>query len=261
MESVEQQTSPTEFDLTMDKPFRVFISYRRADAGGYAGWLNFSLESHLGEGNIFRDVVALEAGVDFMDAIDRAIRQSDVVLALIGHAWATITDSQRRRRLDDPNDPVRVEIRTALSRRRTVIPILLEGAVMPSEANLPEDIRFITRLNALPMADARWQLDLEKLARRLEDIRNQGQSSRLSGREIYERFRSNDRPPTWVGRSGGAFGKLLRDDVTAGHWKDQTYEVQFGGTSASKNWFPIEDFVKAVDSGNQSRDAAGEDVD
>lgn len=261
MESIQQSSGTGELDMNaaQRKPFRVFISYRRSDAGGYAGWLNYSLEPHLGEGNIFRDIVALEAGIDFMEAIDIAIRQSDVVLCLIGATWVSVASSNGTRRLEADQDPVRVEVETALNRRKTIIPVLLEGASMPSEAELPEEIRSLARLNAHSMSDARWKQDLGKLLERLDNLRNQSQSGRLSGSEIYERCKNNDAPPDWVGRSGGAFGKLFRDDLSSGGWKDQSYEVQFGGTCASKNWFGAADFVAAIEAEKESPIHAGLD--
>ena len=72
----------------------IFISYRRADSEGYAGRLFDRLSSHFGVRNIFMDVAAIEAGVNFAKEIEQAVRACDVLLALIGPQWLTIKDAQ-----------------------------------------------------------------------------------------------------------------------------------------------------------------------
>ena len=112
-----------------DAEISIFVSYRRADTPGYAGWLSYCLEEKYGRENVFRDVDSLEPGVPFMEAIEKWIKKSDVVLCLIGEDWSTVTDQAGNRRLDDPNDPVRAEVATALKRKgKRTIPVLIEGS-------------------------------------------------------------------------------------------------------------------------------------
>jgi hypothetical protein len=110
---------------------RIFISYRREETAYPAGWLFDRLEEQCGAGQIFKDVDSIELGDDFVEMITRAVGSCDVLLALIGDQWLTITDEDGRRRVDDPNDFVRVEIEAALTRKVRVIPILVDGARMP----------------------------------------------------------------------------------------------------------------------------------
>jgi hypothetical protein len=77
------------------------------------------------------DVDTIEPGVDFAEEISRAVATCKVLLAIIGPNWLTVTDERGRRRLDDPDDIVRLEIEAALARDVRVIPILFEGAVAP----------------------------------------------------------------------------------------------------------------------------------
>ena len=98
---------------------RIFISYRRDETAYPAGWLYDRLANQYnGGGQVFKDVDSIELGDDFVQVITRAVGSCDVLLALIGEQWLTITDEHGRRRLDDPVDFVRLEIEAALTRKR-----------------------------------------------------------------------------------------------------------------------------------------------
>jgi hypothetical protein len=151
-------------------PDRIFISYRRADSGGWARSLHDNLEERLGTGRAFRDV-AMEGGVDFHQHVEALLDRCDVLLAVIGKRWTSITDADGRRRLDNPDDLVRGEISRALQRPDVqVIPVLVDGAVMPTERELPPDLAPLSRHQACELSDSRWDYDVETLTRRLRDL-------------------------------------------------------------------------------------------
>ncbi len=123
-----------------------FVSYRREDAAGFAGRLCDSLERLLPSEPIFRDVDGLSPGQDFVEAIDARLRQCRVCLAVIGRDWLHARDDEGRRRLDQPGDFVRLELTAALARPEVlVIPVLVEGAVMPPADALPSEIRALAQ--------------------------------------------------------------------------------------------------------------------
>jgi hypothetical protein len=154
-------------DLSAD---RIFISYRRADSGGWARSLHDHLEERLGTGRSFRDV-AMEPGVDFHEHVESLLDRCDVLLAVIGRRWASITDADGRRRLDDPGDLVRREIARALERADVqVIPVLVDGARMPTEDELPPDLAPLSRRQAVELTDVRWEYDVDGLTRRLREL-------------------------------------------------------------------------------------------
>ena len=93
-----------------------------------------------------------------------------VLLAIIGPAWLTATDEQGNRRLDDPDDIVRLEVEAALDRGVRVIPILAEGAVMPGRQNLPESLAGLVRRNALPIRHESFRSDAGRLVTAIERI-------------------------------------------------------------------------------------------
>ncbi len=148
----------------------IFISYRRSDTEGWAGRLSDSLKAHLAGVRIFRDIEEIPPGVDFEEYFTKAVGECDAFIEIIGPGWLTATDASGRRRLDDPNDPTRKEVVTAIRRAIRVIPVLLEGAVMPKSEELPEDLRPLARRNAYPLSDSRWADDTKKLAEILRPI-------------------------------------------------------------------------------------------
>jgi hypothetical protein len=149
---------------------RVFISYRRDESAGYAGWIADSFEEYFGEDKVFRDIDSLEPGLDFSEAIERALESSEVLLAVIGKHWLTATDAAGQRRLENPHDFVRVEIATALKRNIRVIPVLVQGASMPSADEVPEDLAPLTRRNAFELHDTSWRDDFRRLITVIERV-------------------------------------------------------------------------------------------
>ena len=141
----------------------VFISYRRSDAGPYARLLHVRLSQQLPGAPVFVDLDSIEAGTDFAEAISAGVHSCRILLALIGTRWLTVTDEEGHRRLDDPDDYVRFEIRTALERRVRVIPVLVDGATMPRRQQLPDDLGKLTRLTALPMSYDSYEYDESRL--------------------------------------------------------------------------------------------------
>jgi len=148
----------------------IFISYRRQDSRADAGRLTNDLKDHLDDKQIFRDIDTVEPGMDFIETINAAVGSSKALLAIIGPGWLTITDDQGRRRLDDPNDYVRLEIEAALQRDIRVIPVLVGDATMPREADLPVSISALARRQAHELSENRWDFDVEQLAGALARI-------------------------------------------------------------------------------------------
>lgn len=146
----------------------IFISYRRQDSQSAAGRLADHLKEHMRGVPIFRDVETIEPGVDFVDAIGRALESCGVLLAVIGPRWVSLADNAGRRRLDDPNDYTRLEIATALGRNDVrVIPVLVEGAQMPAGDELPDELKPLSRRNAIELTDKRWEYDVSQLVETL----------------------------------------------------------------------------------------------
>jgi hypothetical protein len=148
---------------------QIFISYRREDSAGYAGRLRESLERRLGKGAVFRDVDALEPGQDFVDIIAIRLRNANACLVLIGREWLDAEDASGRRRLEQQNDYVRLEIATALTQSHMrVVPVLVEGTRMPATEELPETIQGLARRQAVSLRDESWDEDVKRFVTALD---------------------------------------------------------------------------------------------
>jgi hypothetical protein len=152
--------------------FKVFISYRRDDAAADARLLYESLGQRFGRENIFLDVVTLEPGTRWLDAIKSHGRSSGAVLALIGPRWLSIlTDrSQSRFESDSGEDVVKLELEQALSRGSgvEVIPVLIGGATMPPPDQLPKSLRALSATHAVELRHAHFDQDVAALIEALE---------------------------------------------------------------------------------------------
>jgi len=164
----------------------IFISYRRGDTAGHAGRLFDRLSSDFGSTQVFMDVVGIEPGLDFHRAIESAIAACDVLLVVIGRDWVTCTDATGRRRLEDVNDFVVLETITALERDVRVVPVLVEGATLPSEQELPDKLKPLLRRNAFELRDNRWNADVRALSEALK--RTQGPRDARSARPRTRAF-------------------------------------------------------------------------
>ncbi len=122
---------------------RIFISYRRSDAGGHAGRLFDRLRERFGDQHVFFDLDDIEPGDRFPDRIDTAIRSATVVLVVIGPDWF---DSLNKRAANQKTDFVRHEVSIAVERKRNpddqvqVIPLLVGDATMPELDHLHHDL-------------------------------------------------------------------------------------------------------------------------
>ena len=146
----------------------LFISYRRSDSNEVVGRIYDRLVRDLGEDSVFKDVDNIPLGVDFVDYLDEQIKHSTGLLAIIGPTWLTVTDDQKRRRIDDPNDFVRIEVASALRQGIPVVPVLVRGAAMPSALDLPDDLQKLARRNGISVrADPDFHNDMTALIRKL----------------------------------------------------------------------------------------------
>jgi WD40 repeat protein len=148
----------------------VFISYRRQETNWLAGRLYERLAARLGDDQVFMDVDTIAPGLDFAEVITQAVSTCQVLLAVIGPRWLDATDQDGQRRLEDPDDIVRLEIAAALERDIRVIPILVEGAVMPRRQQLPEDLVRLARRNAVGLRHESFRADADRLLAVIEPI-------------------------------------------------------------------------------------------
>src|SRR6059058_4543571 len=145
------------------EPVTIAISYRRDDSSPVTGRLYDRLQAKFGPQNVFMDIDSIRPGVDFREQINDTISRADAVVAVIGRRWLG-EQPDGSRRIDDPNDFVRLEIASALKCKIPVIPVLVDDAPMPKQEKLPPDIEPLVYRQALPLASG---LDFHQHTERL----------------------------------------------------------------------------------------------
>src|SRR5262249_5810362 len=142
---------------------------------------------------VFMDVVTMEPGVDFVRAIEKAVGECDVLVALIGKRWVG-GEAGGASRLDNTKDYVRLEVSTALARDIRVIPVLVDGMTMPNEDSLPSSVQPITQRNAIEVSNTRFNFDVDRLITAVRKILDETEAKREPNREA-ERNRAQQEAP------------------------------------------------------------------
>lgn len=139
-----------------------FISYRRSDSSLASQALHIQLRERFGPSRVFMDVGAIAVGDQWADRLRRAINKATVVLAVVGTGWLKAADAFGRRRLDQPNDWVRLEILTALAARTPILPLLIGGGseMLPAEG-LPPELQPLLNVQMLRLREERWDDDVD----------------------------------------------------------------------------------------------------
>jgi len=163
---------------------KVFVSYRRHESQDVTGRICDRLQQALPKTDIFRDVDSIPMGQDFRKVLESAVSGCDVVLVVIGPTW-TSAAVEGRRRLEDPNDYVRIEVETALKRAIPVVPLLVANAGMPKENELPETLReFVFRNARSVRPDPDFHGDMDRLVRELKALSGAGSLPELPREQI-----------------------------------------------------------------------------
>jgi len=153
-------------------PNKIFINYRREDSIDAAGRLHDRLAQTFGHKKIFMDVDGIPAGVDFAKHLSDQVAASRVFLAIIGPNWLNAKDESGRRRLDDPDDFVAIEITAALERNIRVIPVLVDGARMPKAGELPDPLNALARRQTIDLGHRQFGRDAEALVEKVREALN-----------------------------------------------------------------------------------------
>lgn len=172
-------------NLAVADSTRVFICYRHDPAEPAAVYLRHALGAALGEENIFRDLDTLQPGQKFEVAIAEAIRNTTVFLVLIGPSWLTVRGPGGTRRLIEKGDYVRIEIETALEAGVEIIPLLIDGAKMPSRRQLPESIAELHGSHAYELP---WAVGIARLSDRILQLEKQREAREAAERAERQRL-------------------------------------------------------------------------
>lgn len=176
-----------------------FISYRRDDSAGHVGRLYDALAVRFGRQRLFFDIDHIAPGQDFVRVLDDSLNRCSVLLVVIGKRWAG-SGKIGSRRIDQPDDFVRLEVAAGLRRPDLrVIPVLIQGTKMPGPGALPDDLKELSRRNATEISDLRWKEDVARLCGSLEADRGPAARSGLLPGAL----------PPWAKPAGLAAAALL----------------------------------------------------
>lgn len=147
---------------------KIFLSHRHSDTQSDCHRIRETLEEEFGEDAVFLDIENLEPGIRFADAIDKALKESKVVLVAIGPDWFGDPNEDGITRLFQEKDWVRREVSAALAKPDTrVIPLLLKGATRPTADQLPDELKELAGLQTFEISITRWKYDLGVLVEAL----------------------------------------------------------------------------------------------
>jgi TIR domain/Sel1 repeat/SPOR domain len=151
----------------------VFICYRREESAFAARAIHDRVVQRLARENVFLDVDNIDLGVDWFNVLTERVGACDALVAVIGRNWVSSADKDNQRRIDDPDDFVRIEIEAALKRNVRVIPVFVDGAKMPKASELPESLKGLARRQGIEVSPAGFDADVEKLTHALRSILEQ----------------------------------------------------------------------------------------
>ena len=223
---------------------RIAISYRRQDSAAITGRIIDRLTAQYGSDSVFRDIEDIPLGVDFREHIDTMLAESNIALVIIGKRW--FGTARGRKRINDPADPVRVEVETALRRRMPVIPIFVEGSGMPKADELPDSLRNLIYRNGLNVDSGRdfdqhiarliRNIDpiIAEAARQAEEEKQRAEAARLveEERQRAEAARSAE------GAKQGAEATPLAEDVTTATFMTEVVDGSFEAPVIVNFWAP-----------------------
>lgn len=147
----------------------IFVSYRRDDSRHAAGRPLDRLRQTYGAHQLFMDVDNVAPGLDFVKVLSEQVAACNVMLVIIGPKWLDARDDAGARRLDKPNDFVRLELEAALKRDVRVIPVLVDGASIPHEDTLPPPLRPLAKRQSVRLTHERFGSEVDDLVRSLRD--------------------------------------------------------------------------------------------
>jgi hypothetical protein len=143
---------------------QIFISYRRLDSSAAATAIRKTLVERFGSQTVFQDVEGIDPGAEFPKTLRDQLDRAAVVLAVIGTNWLRAANEFGQRRLDFDDDWVRLELAYALGNPEVVVmPVLVDGVVMPPVVALPQPLKELATRNAVPLRHGAWDASASKL--------------------------------------------------------------------------------------------------
>jgi hypothetical protein len=143
---------------------KIFISYRRSDSAIFTGRLFDRLIDYYGPDSVFLDIDSIPSGVDFRDEVARHIKKCGIFLAIVGKGWVGPLDAGRR--IDSPEDHVRIEVEQALAHNKPTIPVYYDDMEPLKSDEVPSSLQRLVYINACSIHPGRdFDLHVQRLRR------------------------------------------------------------------------------------------------
>jgi hypothetical protein len=226
---------------------KIFVSYRREDTQHVVARLCGRLEEAFGSRNVFYDERSIGTGTDFLGAVGGAIYTSDAILVVIGPNWASARDARGNLRLDDSEDPVGLEVGLALASGRALIPLLVDGASMPTKGELPRRLRDLSTRSGLRLATgAGFDASVTDLIRRLGGPTSQGAASSLGTREPRATASWATFEGHWQTRDGGMTEITQDGNAVELNGRDGSGRVAYQGRGSIQGSQAVLSFANSI---------------
>jgi hypothetical protein len=148
----------------------IVISYRRQDSNDVARRIYKQLKANYGEKSVYIDIESIQPSADYRIHIRQTLERALVMLAAIGTQWRGVR-ADGGVRIFEPDDPVRDEVETMLANRRAVMPVLVNGAQMPTETEVPDSLRPFRYLQAIAVRSGdEFPTDIKRLFRAIDAL-------------------------------------------------------------------------------------------
>ncbi|MCR9271130.1 MAG: SUMF1/EgtB/PvdO family nonheme iron enzyme [Hyphomonadaceae bacterium] len=235
---------------------KIFISYRRNDTKWPAEKLYKFLAERLPKDDLFMDLDSLSPGEKFAEKIREALNKIDIMLVLIGHKWTGESDTSPSR-MEDEADFVRLEIETAIERNVRLIPVLVDGAEIPTMEILPLSISELVEHQAEYLTQRTFDYDVARIAKSIapEYFRERGLFHRPGASImaifaiiavsliIATVFRAEDPSPTDV-----SIEQIMQNsDLAYGDLTKRLYEIGFlASPDPEQDTISVETSVEAI---------------
>ena len=201
---------------------RIFISYRLSDQPGFVGRLYDRLTADSFGDDVFMDIHGIPAGHDFAKLIEDHVKNSDVVLAVIGDRWLTAASADGKRRLDDPADFVRREIMTGLKVGNRVLPVLLDTVPPLRPHELPEGLHPLAAMQALRLTHKSFDADAQHIIEQVRSALEAAAAKKGSTKRIWN-------IDSFLEAAQTARGSELRDRFARIlSWAEKHFSVRWG---------------------------------